>query len=824
MSRLPGISFLRRTFNGGMLDAMADNAAPQDAVRLIDNMLPLPQGALTTREGRIRRLDADEAADTEQMLDVFRYRSSQGNFFDVSIGARTTGGDNAVFANLAGTFTLVTGGASLTKGARTVGAHVRDRLFLANGADNVKSYQYVPSTHSVRDLGVGAGPTANCAAPVTTPTRYLTDSETYSWRITALLGEDGETDMGVEDTQTNSGATWSCSISWTALTPPAGMTVSGYRIWRKATGVATWDTWYLVGTAGAAATSFVDGDDSTEDDATVYAAGGGTKVEDNHGAPPSATEGIVFWDRENLALAWKGSRLYRSGVGKPEEWKIVDDTADPTNNPALFIDVPQDDPTNEIVTVIPAGRFAYVFNRFGVRRVVSTGVAAAPYVVEDIPNSLDHGIIGRKAAVATDAGDIFYLSTVGVRRIRDRLEAQVSAVQTDGALDVLSHPGADAIGTSLDEIPQDITEARWDDVSAVVHRNLVHWAIARGRDGDPSPTRNNDVLIYSIPTGGFVYRMDAKINDWAVTQDPSDEGYKLISASSEGGMVFQEYLSGQNTDDSATGLNSAKTADVIPWSIEDYHRSMIDGNVGQLDKFIITAALAEDSVSGASLASVLCLDGDRITFSRQITYTTGSKTVWSDSGYCVTTPGTTIATWNAVTDGEFSIVVDGVSYDVEDCDFSAATDMADIAAVLQTQARTAIGAGTPIWIAWDGTLLRFTSGSTGATARCNTIGADSVPAGTAIEGASYINAASEVETLATSITGTGLKWAADDPTDSAEYKWSETADRMERPRFVTFHGQRAQLTRITVSGETRATVYGWRLDYRHLPIMAQGRI
>lgn len=59
------------------------------------------------------------------------------------------------------------------------------------------------------------------------------------------------------------------------------------------------------------------------------------------------------------------------------------------------------------------------------------------------------------------------------------------------------------------------------------------------------------------------------------------------------------------------------------------------------------------------------------------------------SGYLTggTSATAVIATWNAVTDGEFAITVDGTAHDVKAIDFSAAADMNAVAALIQEALR-----------------------------------------------------------------------------------------------------------------------------------------
>jgi len=56
------------------------------------------------------------------------------------------------------------------------------------------------------------------------------------------------------------------------------------------------------------------------------------------------------------------------------------------------------------------------------------------------------------------------------------------------------------------------------------------------------------------------------------------------------------------------------------------------------------------------------------------------------------------ATWAAVTDGEFTITINGVAYDITGIDFTGVTDMDEVAAVIQAAVRTATGGTeTVVW-------------------------------------------------------------------------------------------------------------------------------
>jgi len=58
-----------------------------------------------------------------------------------------------------------------------------------------------------------------------------------------------------------------------------------------------------------------------------------------------------------------------------------------------------------------------------------------------------------------------------------------------------------------------------------------------------------------------------------------------------------------------------------------------------------------------------------------------------------------VATWNAVTDGEFTITIDDVAYDITGLDFSGAADMDGVAAIIQEALRTATS--TQVTCVWS---------------------------------------------------------------------------------------------------------------------------
>lgn len=60
-----------------------------------------------------------------------------------------------------------------------------------------------------------------------------------------------------------------------------------------------------------------------------------------------------------------------------------------------------------------------------------------------------------------------------------------------------------------------------------------------------------------------------------------------------------------------------------------------------------------------------------------------------------------VATWNAVTDGEFTITINEETVDVTGLDFSGASDMDDIAVIIQTGINAEISGREAVTVEWD---------------------------------------------------------------------------------------------------------------------------
>ena len=93
----------------------------------------------------------------------------------------------------------------------------------------------------------------------------------------------------------------------------------------------------------------------------------------------------------------------------------------------------------------------------------------------------------------------------------------------------------------------------------------------------------------------------------------------------------------------------------------------------------------------------------------------------------------TLATWVAVTDGEFTISIDGVEEDITVIDFTGDTSLDDVAASIEAIIQAvAAGGYTAATCTWDGTRFTITSGTTGATSTITVLTEVSGGGGTSI--------------------------------------------------------------------------------------------
>lgn len=112
---------------------------------------------------------------------------------------------------------------------------------------------------------------------------------------------------------------------------------------------------------------------------------------------------------------------------------------------------------------------------------------------------------------------------------------------------------------------------------------------------------------------------------------------------------------------------------------------------------------------------------------------------------CGAVGNTVLADWKAITNGSFTISIDGVEEDVTAISFAAITSLPGIAAVLQTAIRAA-GEGTGFTAATVTfnevtNQVRITSGSTGDSSSVSYLTTVSPASGTDISGSSFLNGA-----------------------------------------------------------------------------------
>lgn len=100
-----------------------------------------------------------------------------------------------------------------------------------------------------------------------------------------------------------------------------------------------------------------------------------------------------------------------------------------------------------------------------------------------------------------------------------------------------------------------------------------------------------------------------------------------------------------------------------------------------------------------------------------------------------------LTAFQAISDGEFEISIDGVSADISGLDFSADTSLDDVATTIQTALQAvATGGFTASTAVNNGGRILITSGTTGDLSTVSFLSTLAVPAGTDVSGALYINA------------------------------------------------------------------------------------
>lgn len=100
---------------------------------------------------------------------------------------------------------------------------------------------------------------------------------------------------------------------------------------------------------------------------------------------------------------------------------------------------------------------------------------------------------------------------------------------------------------------------------------------------------------------------------------------------------------------------------------------------------------------------------------------------------CGNSPLTTLATWVAITDGEFGVTIDGGLVDVASLDFSTATSLDDVAALIDT----GLGANGDCY--YLGGRFNINSATTGAASTITLLDTVAAPAGTDISGTGFLD-------------------------------------------------------------------------------------
>jgi phage tail sheath gpL-like len=125
-----------------------------------------------------------------------------------------------------------------------------------------------------------------------------------------------------------------------------------------------------------------------------------------------------------------------------------------------------------------------------------------------------------------------------------------------------------------------------------------------------------------------------------------------------------------------------------------------------------------------------------------------------------------IAAWQAVTDGEFTVSVDGTPTNVTGLDFSLDASLADVASTIDT------GLGVGATCAWNATTEKFTitSATTGESATISALSTYGAGVGTDISGSDFMNGQVDAATVvpgtdADNILTLTTKWAGADSDD-----------------------------------------------------------
>ena len=93
-----------------------------------------------------------------------------------------------------------------------------------------------------------------------------------------------------------------------------------------------------------------------------------------------------------------------------------------------------------------------------------------------------------------------------------------------------------------------------------------------------------------------------------------------------------------------------------------------------------------------------------------------------------------VGTWTVVTDGEFTITIDGIAYDITEIDFTGAADMDAIAAIIQIAIRAATGNSHETCV-WSTNKFIITSVNTTSSSAVSVLETSTGTVGTDISGA-----------------------------------------------------------------------------------------
>jgi hypothetical protein len=169
--------------------------------------------------------------------------------------------------------------------------------------------------------------------------------------------------------------------------------------------------------------------------------------------------------------------------------------------------------------------------------------------------------------------------------------------------------------------------------------------------------------------------------------DPaSDEKAALAGTSGTPSSINKYVTNGDSrmTDNRAPTAHSHVPAD-IDASATDIILGRATAGAGAVEELACTAA-GRALIDDATAADQLTTLGAAPKCSTSVGGT------WTGANlYGGTNATAVVATWNAVTNGTFTIYIDGSTYAITGCNFAACASMADVAAVLQTKIRTATG-------------------------------------------------------------------------------------------------------------------------------------